>query len=416
MTTLHSGDAIASTPLITERRLTLIGSALAALGPISLSLYSPALPALAAAFGASHATVNLTMTAYFGGFAFAQLACGPVSDAFGRRRAALGFITLYLFASCAAAFAPSIGWLIAARLAQGLGAAVGLSVSRAMVRDVFTGQPAARIMGMIGVMLGIGPAISPTLGGLILSVAHWHVIFYAMIVYGAALLAVLLFATPETHRSPDPGHIHPARLVHNYGTLLASRRFMRAAVVMGLTVGGIYMLAVMLPFVLIDQIGMSPATFGLTMLNQTGFYILGGLVAQRMMRFMPAQRLVPIGLGFCVVAGFGFAIGLRVFGPSLWPVILPLQAWAFGIALILPATTAGALHDFPRIAGAAAALLGFLQMAAGFLGGLSASLFANPSVALATVPCASALLALAVHVLLRPRQPSGTGEDSPEHP
>ncbi|WP_334177112.1 Bcr/CflA family efflux MFS transporter [Pseudoxanthobacter sp.] len=404
MTTTRPDTTAATAPVITERRLTLIGSALAALGPISLSLYSPALPALAAAFGASHAAVNLTMTAYFGGFAFAQLACGPVSDAYGRRRAALGFIALYLVASCAAAMAPSVGWLIGARLAQGLGAAVGLSVSRAMVRDVFTGQPAARIMGMIGVMLGIGPAVSPTLGGLILTVAHWHVIFYVMILYGAALLAVLLLATPETHRNPDPGHLHPARLVRNYATLLSSAGFMRAALVMALTVGGIYMLAVMLPFVLIDQLGMSPATFGLTMLNQTGFYILGGLVAQRLMRFIPAQRLVPIGLAFCVAAGLGFAIGLRVFGPSLWPVILPLQAWAFGIALILPATTAGALHDFPHIAGAAAALLGFLQMASGFLGGLSASLFADPAMALATVPCASALLALAIHILLRPRR------------
>lgn len=404
MTTTRPDTTAATAPVITERRLTLIGSALAALGPISLSLYSPALPALAAAFGASHAAVNLTMTAYFGGFAFAQLACGPVSDAYGRRRAALGFIALYLVASCAAAMAPSVGWLIGARLAQGLGAAVGLSVSRAMVRDVFTGQPAARIMGMIGVMLGIGPAVSPTLGGLILTVAHWHVIFYVMILYGAALLAILLLATPETHRNPDPGHLHPARLVHNYATLLSSAGFMRAALVMALTVGGIYMLAVMLPFVLIDQLGMSPATFGLTMLNQTGFYILGGLVAQRLMRFIPAQRLVPIGLAFCVAAGLGFAIGLRVFGPSLWPVILPLQAWAFGIALILPATTAGALHDFPHIAGAAAALLGFLQMASGFLGGLSASLFADPAMALATVPCASALLALAIHILLRPRR------------
>src|SRR4029079_648193 len=127
----------AAQPLLTETRIAVIGGLLVALGPISLSLYTPAMPELVKGFATDVSTIKLTLTAYFAGFALAQLVCGPLSDAFGRRRVALAFTAIYLIGSIIAALAPDVGWLLGARLVQGIGAAAGVSIARAMVRDLY---------------------------------------------------------------------------------------------------------------------------------------------------------------------------------------------------------------------------------------------------------------------------------------
>src|SRR5690606_12134000 len=166
-----------ATPLMSEMRTAVIGAFIVALGPVSLALYTPAMPALVSAFDTTPAAVNLTLTVYFFGFAFAQLVCGPLSDAYGRRPVAIGFFSVYLTGSLVAAWSPSIGWLLVGRALQGVGVAAGVAISRAMVRDQFTGQTSARILNLIGRMLAVGPAVSPTLGGLTASAFGWHALF-----------------------------------------------------------------------------------------------------------------------------------------------------------------------------------------------------------------------------------------------
>ena len=391
-------------PAVSERRISIVGAALVALGPISLALYTPAMQELSVAFGATHAEVQHTLTAFFGGFAVAQLACGPLSDAFGRRPIGFIFMAIYVAASLVAVFAPSIEVLTVARLFQGVGAAAGIALSRAMVRDLFTGQASTRIMTTIGIMLAIGPAVSPTLGGLVLEVAGWPWLFVLMLAYGVVLVAVLVFAIPETLEKPDIGLIHPGRLALSYGRLLMARGFMRASLVIGLSVGGLYALAIMMPFVMMGQLGLTPTQYGLVMICQTLSYMLGGFVTQRLMRRVAAPVLVPIGLAIVGVSAVVFAIGLRLFEPSIVSVILPVQFWAFGIALILPATQTSALADYPHMAGAASALMGFLQMATGFIAGLTVALFADPIIALATVMPAMGVAAVIAHMILAPRR------------
>ncbi len=194
---------------MSEGRLAVIGGLLVALGPISLSLYTPAMPELVHVFSTDVATIKLTLTSYFAGFALSQLVCGPLSDAFGRRRIALAFTFIYLVGSVIAAGAPSVEWLLGARLVQGIGAAAGVSIARAMVRDLHTGDASIRIMNMIGVLLAIGPAASPTIGGIALDLFGWQSIFAFMVGYGAILTLVLLTLTPETNRNPDPSRLRP---------------------------------------------------------------------------------------------------------------------------------------------------------------------------------------------------------------
>lgn len=388
-------------PLLSPRTAAIFGALLVALGPVSMALYTPAMPALVSVFGTGLSAVKVTLTAYFAGFALAQLVCGPLSDAFGRRPVTLAFLALYSLASLAAALAPTVEMLAAARLVQGIGAAVGAAIARAVVRDGFTGQPAARIMNTIGIWLGIGPAISPLAGGIILALAGWRAIFLAMIAYGVVLIAVVGLRLPETNRNRDPGAAQPGRLLSSYRSLVADRRFLLPAVMLGLTLGGLYANATMLPFVLIDRVGLSPAAFGLAMIAQSGSFIAGGLVTRRLLATGEAGRLVLPGLALCALGGALLPVCVALAGPSTASVMGPVAVFAFALALFMPALTTGALAPFPERAGTASALMGFFQMGGGFAGSAVAATIGDPVLAIAIVVPAMTAMALLLALLNR---------------
>jgi len=371
---------------VTERRLAVVGAAMVALGPISLALYTPAMPEIAAAFHAEESAVHMTLTAFFGGFAVAQLVCGPLSDAFGRKPVGLLFFLLYLAGSVAAILAPTIDMLTLARLMQGSGAAAGIALARAMVRDRFTGLASTRIMTLIGIMLAIGPAVAPLFGGVALTFFGWHAIFVVMLAYGAVILLVFRAGLPETLPHPPPRTLDPGKILRDYRTLFADAGFMRPSLLIGLTVGGLYALATILPFVLIGRLGLAPAVYGIAMLSQTLSYLAGGLVARWAMTRMSAERLVPAGLVVVMISGTLLAVALRMTEPSVALVLVPIGLWGFGIALVIPSSQTAALAGVPHIAGSAAALMGFIQMASGFLAGIAATFFADQAAALETVP------------------------------
>ena len=388
-------------PLMSERRTAIVGALLVALGPISMALYTPAMPTLVEVFGTDVATVKLTLTVYFAGFALAQLVCGPLADAYGRRPVVLSFTALYLAGSLAAAVAPGIDWLLAARALQGVGAAAGIAISRAIVRDLYTGQQSVRIMNAIGLMLGIGPALSPTLGGITLDLLGWHAIFVLMIAYGIVLIAVFAASVPETLARPDPSRARPGRLLASYSALARDPRFLRPSLVVAATIGGLYAMATMLPFVLIETVGLTPTEFGVGMLAQSGSFIAGSLVMRRLLRSVAAQRLVPWGLALVGAGGALLAIGLRVAEPAFVTVMGPIGLFAFGIAFLMPSMMTASLAPFPQMAGAASALMGFLQIGGGLLGSGVAALMRDPVLALATIIPAMTAVALAAHLGLR---------------
>jgi DHA1 family bicyclomycin/chloramphenicol resistance-like MFS transporter len=393
---------MSAAPVISEQRLAAVGALLIALGPISMALYTPAMPQLVAVFGTEVAAVKLTLTAYFGGFALAQLVCGPISDAAGRRPVVLAFTSLYLAGSVVALLAPSIDWLIVARIVQGIGAAVGVAVSRAMVRDLYTGQKSVQIMNLIGLMLAVGPALSPTLGGITLELFGWHAIFLFMVLYGLAIIAVFLTVVPETLAKAHRRSLRPTSLIRSYRGLLADPRFLRPSIVLGCTNGALYALATMLPFVLIDETGLTPTQFGIGMLTQTGSFAVGSLIMRRLLSTIEAHRLVPIGLALIALGGALLATFLRLVDPSFLTVMGPVGLIAFGIAFTMPSLMTDSLGPFPHIAGAAAALTGFFQMGGGLLGSAIAAAMDDPVSALATVIPAMAAIAVIGHFALQP--------------
>lgn len=399
-------------PVMTERRTAIIGALIIVIGPLSMSLYTPAMPELVQAFGSTASTMKLTLSVYFGAFALAQLLCGPLSDAYGRRPAAIGFFALYVAGSLIAATAPSVGWLIAGRALQGIGVAAGPAIARAIVRDQFIGQPSARILNLIGTMLAVGPAVAPTLGGAILVAFGWQPIFYVMVLYGLAALGLLLLAVPETNPQPDPAQARPGRILGNYGRLLRDAGFMRASLTIGFSVGGIYALGAILPFVLIDAVGLTPTQFGLAMICQTGAYMGGTIIAGQAMKRVDANRLIPVGLAMVMLAGAAMALLPFLLPLSFATVMGPVAVWACGMALVMPGATTAALSGSPAIAGSAAALMGCLQIGGGFAGSAAASFFPSPTLAMSVVMPGMALIALAAQ-FLRAKAPVAAAEAAP---
>jgi len=390
---MNMQSAIPAVPVMSERRVGMLGALLIAIGPISMALFTPAMPELVRAFGTTEAAVKLTLSLYFAGFALAQLVCGPLSDGFGRKPVTFAFMAIYLVASLLALLAPSIELLIAARFFQGVGAAVGLAISRALVRDLFTHERSARIMNMIGLILGIGPAAAPTLGGITMELAGWHAIFIVMFAAAVIIMIVIHFCMVETV-ARDLSRVRPGALVKSYRSLLTSPYFVLASLITAGTVGALYTQATVLPFILMERVGLTPTQFGMGMLMQSGMFFAGSLVARQLLRRFRASRLVPAGLAFVAIGSIALAVGLRVHEPTFLLVMGPVAFYAFGIAFVMPAMLTAALAPFPHIAGAASSMNGFFQMGGGLFGGMVCALVGEPVAAMATVIPAMGLMAI----------------------
>ena len=365
---------------MSERRVGLIGALLTAIGPISMALYTPAMTEIVHAFGTTEALVKLTLTLYFGGFACAQLVAGPLSDALGRRPITFVFMGIYCLGSLAALWAPNVQALMAARFVQGVGASAGVAISRAIVRDLFQGQQSSRIMNLIGIILAVGPAAAPTVGGLVLMAAGWRAIFAVMACFGVAVVVITAIWLRETI-VPDMARLKPRALARAYMEVLGNGHFLLTAGIVAGAVGALYAQATFLPFILMERVGLTPAAFGLGMLFQSGSFLGGSLVFRALMRRTSAYRLVGPGLVFIAVGSVGNAM-LLVWEPSFLKVMVPVAFYAFGIAFVLPAMTTAALAPFPRIAGAASSMMGFIQMGSGLAVGSFGALLGDPVLAM----------------------------------
>ncbi|MFF2323407.1 multidrug effflux MFS transporter [Agrobacterium sp. NPDC058088] len=362
---------------MSTKRTAILGALLTALAPISMSIYTPAMPELTRVFATNEAAIKLSLSLYFAGFAVAQLLSGPASDAFGRKQASLVFLSIFLGGGLLAVFAPTIEVLLLARLIQGIGASVGMTVARAIVRDQFTGADASSIMNLIGIMLAVGPAMGPTIGGLSLAAFGWKSVFFLMAGLGAiAILSVVIFLRETT--VPDKSLIRPRRLLSAYGTLLTEPRFLLAALVLGGSIGALYAQATMLTFILINTVGMTPTAFGIGMLMQTGAYFFGSIALRYIAPRLGDRRSVMLGLCFSGTGGLLILLSVFFIPPSFLSIMGPVAVATVGIALLTPSMVTAALAPFPHIAGSASAMMGFIQMGSGFAGGAAAALIGSP--------------------------------------
>lgn len=334
-----------------------------------MALLTPALPQIAQEFGTNAGMVAGTLTFFLLGFAMGQLTAGPLADRYGRRLVALIFAAIYMSASVLALLAPGLEFLLSARFFQGIGVSSGLVVSRAIVRDSYEGQSAVRIFSAIALCNAIVPTISPAVGAISVEYLGWQWLFGEMAFLGITLFAILLFlqreTLPEENRSIS---IEPGPILRTYARLLTNRAFLAPAVMMGSGIGAIYIVSILTPFILIDEIGLSNTTFGLVMGLQTLSYILSALAYNRLHGRWSGTIFLRISFGL-----FAAALALLVVLTQLAPLstisyMAPIVIWLAGNAFSIPLLTSASLQSFPHCAGAASALLGFVQILYASLG------------------------------------------------
>ncbi|MFP1645368.1 MFS transporter [Pontitalea aquivivens] len=221
---------------MSERRVALLGGLLAGLGPLSLALFTPAMPVMAANYGTTDAAVKATLSVYFAGYAGAQLVSGPLSDRYGRRPMILIFLIVYLIGTCGALLATGIKIMLLSRAVQGIGAAAGLVMSRAIVRDVFTGDTSARVLNVSNIILGAGPAVAPAIGGAAMLVAGWRAPFVMMLLIGCVVILAASRWLIETRPPQTPA----SGVFTTYLTLLRDPYFLWSALTIAGTVGTFY--------------------------------------------------------------------------------------------------------------------------------------------------------------------------------
>ncbi|MFD9128740.1 Bcr/CflA family multidrug efflux MFS transporter [Kitasatospora sp. NPDC059571] len=383
-------------------RLILVLGALSAFGPLSLDMYLPAFPSIAADLGVRAADVQLTLTACLLGLALGQLVVGPISDSRGRRTPLLIGLGCYAAVSLACAFAPSAGVLTGLRFAQGLAGAAGIVISRAVVRDLYDGVEAARFFSLLMLVNGLAPILAPVLGSELLRFADWRAVFAVLTVIGAALLAAAALALPESLPPARRSAGGLARSVRSFGGLLRDRRFMGHALSAGAVFAAMFAYISGSSFVLQQVYGLSAQQFGLVFGgNALGLVLLGQLNA-RLLRDRAPGTLLRAGLVLSAAGAAGLVLAVTA-GLGLWAVCASLVPVVGAVGFVMPNATALALSGQAQ-AGTASALLGLLQFAFGALAAPLVGLGgAGSALPMAVVIAAFAGTALLVHLCWLPR-------------
>jgi DHA1 family bicyclomycin/chloramphenicol resistance-like MFS transporter len=347
----------------------MVGVALALL-PLSTDLYLASLPSLRQYFALGVADVQLTLSVFVAALALAQLVYGPLSDRFGRRPILVGGILIYVLASVACAAAQSIEQLLVARFFQAVGACSGQVIGRAIVRDVYGAQGAARMLGYITAGTALAPVLGPPIGGLLTVAFGWRASFVLVAVVGAGLLAAALRALKESNAHPDPHATAVRGLLANYGKLITDRRFVGYALCMAASYGAVFAWISGSAFVLIEALQVPVEWFGVWFALAVLPYVIANLITARLVMRVGPARLMRVGVTLAMLSGLALA-GFALAGiHHLAAILVPVAAFLFATGFNQPCSIAGAIGPFPRLAGTASALMGFMQMASGAVVGV----------------------------------------------
>ncbi|MFF5205907.1 multidrug effflux MFS transporter [Streptosporangium sp. NPDC000396] len=345
--------------------LALILGALTALGPLSIDMYLPALPALARDLAAGPSLIQLTLTACLVGLALGQAVAGPLSDAVGRRRPLLAGGAVYAVSSALCVIAPTVQTLILLRLVQGAAGGAAIVIARAIVRDRCEGAAAARLFALLMQISGVAPILAPLIGGEILRVTSWRGVFALIAILGVALVVAVLTALPETlgRERRRPGGL--GTTLRTFRQLVADRAFAGYALSSGLAFAAMFAYISGSPFVIQDVYGLSPQAFSLIFaLNGAGI-VAAGQVSGRLSARFPATILLASGLATSL-GGALILLAAVLTGAGLPVPLAGMFLVVSGIGLTMPNGAALALSGQPpERAGTASALLGLAQFVIG---------------------------------------------------
>ena len=343
---------------------------------ISTDFYLPAMPQIGATLRADAGMMELTVSAYLIGFSLGQLFWGPVGDRYGRRPSIAVGLVFFVIGSIGCAVSGNAWVMIGWRIVQALGACASVTLSRAMVRDLYEGARGARMLSTLMMVMAIAPLIGPLAGGQILALSGWRAIFWTLVGIGV-LTIIALFTIPETlpenRRNTEP----PGRILTRYVELLGSRRLLGYAGAGGFLYAGMFAYVAGTPFVYIDYYHVSPQLYGLLF----GLGIVGIMGANflnvRLVSRYGYDRMLFVGTIAAALSGMIAALMTHSGAYGLAGLIVPLFVFVASAGLIVANSITGALADFPERAGAVSALVGAAQYGSGMIGSGLVGIFAD---------------------------------------
>jgi DHA1 family bicyclomycin/chloramphenicol resistance-like MFS transporter len=345
------------------RRLALLLAGLAMFGPFSIDTIFPAFPAMGADLGADKLAMQQTISVYLIAYALMSLVHGPLSDMLGRRRVILGGLVVFIAASVGCALAGDLTTLLAFRALQGLSAGVGLIVGRAVIRDVLQGDDAQRLMSQVSMIFGVAPAIAPVVGGWLLGVGRWPLIFWFLVGFSVLLLAATWRWLPETLPPQSRLAPSPRRLLRDYAWIALNPRFLRLSLAGALNFAALFLYIASAPAFVLDLLRLDERQFGWFFIPMISGMMLGAFVSGRSAGRISGVRLAGIGFAISAVAMLAnLGYSALVDAPEVPWAVLPMVFNAFGIALVFPIVTLAILDMYPRQRGSASSLQAFVGL------------------------------------------------------
>jgi len=348
--------------------------ALTAIGPLSIDMYLPAFPAIASDLGASSSEVERTLAAYLLGMAGAQLIYGPLADRYGRKPPLYGALLLYILASAGCALAPNVEFLTISRIFQAMGGAAGMVIPRAVVRDHYNTQEAARALSMLMLMMGIAPILAPLVGAQVLDWVGWRGIFVTITLCGVVLLWTLSKVMVESLSPERQIKLSWRNIFNTYGGLLLHRRFLAFALSGGLATATMFSYIISSPRLFIGYFDVTPQTYGLLFGLNAASLIIGSQVSARLLRKHNPLKILPWALGGLLTAGI-LVLLLALIGLATLPLVMVcLLVFMFCYGFVGPNSSALALSDQGHQLGSASAMMGTLSISCGAAAGFLVSL------------------------------------------
>ncbi|MEO8543728.1 MAG: multidrug effflux MFS transporter [Burkholderiaceae bacterium] len=348
----------------------LILAALLGVQPITTDLYLPALPALTEGFGANMAQAQLTLTALLLAFGLSQLVWGPLSDRFGRRPVLLVGLSIYIVAAVGSTMAPSMDLLVIWRTVQGIAMGAGVMGARAIIRDLYDPAEGAQVMSKALSGVGLVACLSAPVGGLLSDWFNWRVALLAPAVFGAASLALVATRFRESLVQVKPRALAPLELARSWRHIARNPTFIAYSSLAAASYGGLFTFLAASSFVFIQVLSLSKTQYGMLMFTMSLSYLAGTFLCRSLLARLGVRRAIAVASAITLTSGTMsglFALAGWSSGPhGAWFIIVPFYLYMLAHGVHQPCSQSGAVGPFPRIAGTASALNGFVMMIAAF--------------------------------------------------
>lgn len=372
-----------------------------ACGSLGTDIFAPAQPAIAEYFEASNFEAQLVMSSYFVGLAIAQLFFGPLSDRIGRRPALRVGLWLFIVSTLIGAFAPNIEFLLFIRFVQGFAAAAGLAIARAIARDKFSGSQLGRTMSYLSLTLSLSPVLLPPLGGALVAHFGWQTTFYVLSALSAMIAIWMDRSIGESLKPELRDRISPLAVFERFSYIATHKAFVGYMLTGGLCFAGLFAYISTASLLFRNQFGVSPDQIGLIIGATFIGHSLGAFSGGRLALRIGSEKLITFGAVICFGAGIGMLFFDQIDALNVESISILMTAYLFGAGWVYPQSLAGALHPFPRFAGAASALMGFFVMlTSGLTGALVGFFYDETTGALASFVAIVSTLSLSVFLVM----------------